>query len=213
MDISNFRDDRRAAGRRAPAYRIFERGHADIPLSDWEPFRVAPPRDLIDEVIDRSETELPECCVPLARGVAVVSRSLLQKAGHVCGSSRPRRWNPLRGDFLTRGWDGVAFVSESRRGGMLYTRRYGGLWNVEWATQGMFPQILVFRFGSTPLVARTCDEAMRLGELCLSAPPDGLCWVSVSGRDCSEHLIEFAKERAVNEALGRCTPSMVDRAA
>jgi hypothetical protein len=50
------------------------------------------------------------------------------------------------------------------------------------------------------MVTRTGEEAMRLGELCLSAPPDGLCWVSVSGRDRGEHLIEFAKERTVNEA-------------
>jgi hypothetical protein len=53
---------------------------------------------------------------------------------------------------------------------------------------------------------------MLLGELCLSAPPDGLCWVSVSGRDCGEHLIEFAEERAVNEARVRCDACM-DKAA
>lgn len=188
MGVSAFHSNKHAS------YRIFERGHADIPLSNWEPFRDAPPRDLIEEVIDRSETQLPEYCVPLARGVAVSSSSLLQKAGHVCGFSRPRRWSPLRAN-CSRGWDGVAFVSEARHGGVLYTRRYGAVWNVECATQGMLPQILVFRFGSTPIVTRTCDEAMRLGEFCLSAPPDGLCWVSVSGRDCGEHLIEFAKER------------------
>jgi hypothetical protein len=41
---------------------------------------------------------------------------------------------------------------------------------------------------------------MRLGGLCLSAPPDGLCWVSVSGCDRGENLTAFAKERTVNEA-------------
>jgi hypothetical protein len=83
--------------------------HAEMPLSDWKAFRDAPPRDLIEEVIDRSETDLPEYCAPLARGVAVASNSLLQKVGHVCGSGRPRRWHPLRAD-CNWGWDGVAFV-------------------------------------------------------------------------------------------------------
>jgi hypothetical protein len=204
MDISNRYDNR-------PSRTIFEVGHADIPPSEWEAFRDAPPRDLIGEVVDRSKTELPEYCVPLARGVAVASDALLERAGYRPGRSRPRRWRPLRAD-CSRGWDGVAFVNEVRRGGGLYTRRYGDLWNVEWATQGMLPQILVVRDGSTPIVTHTCDEAMLLGELCLSAPPEKLCWVSVSGRDCGEDLIELAKERTVNEALVRCNPSMDEAA-
>jgi hypothetical protein len=209
--MGNCYGNKHAARRHAPSRTIFEVGHADIPLSEWEAFRAAPPRDLIAEVIDRSNTEVPDYCVPLARGVAVASDALLERAGYCPGRSRPRRWDPLRSDF-SRGWNGVTQVSEGRLGGLLYTRRYGGLWNVEWARQGMLPQILVFRFGSTPIVTRTCDEAMLLGELCLSSPPDGLCWVSVSGRDCGEHLIEFAKERTINEVLVRCNVSM-DKAA
>jgi hypothetical protein len=211
MDISDRRSNKHAARQLAPSRTIFEIGNADIPLSEWEAFRATPPRDLVAEVIDRSETELPAYCVPLARGVAVASDALVHRAGYRSGSPRPRRWLPLRAD-CSRGWDGVALVSEARHGDLLYTRRYGDLWNVEWATQGMLPQILVARFGSTPLVSRTCHEAMRLGALCLSAPPDGLCWVSASGCDRSEHLIELAKERTVNEAGGRCDTSM-DRAA
>jgi hypothetical protein len=53
---------------------------------------------------------------------------------------------------------------------------------------------------------------MLLGELCLWAPVEGLCWISVSGRDRGEHLIEFAKERTVKEALGPCNPSMAKAA-
>jgi hypothetical protein len=113
MDIGNFPTHK--AERRRPRYDMFEIGHDDIPRSDWEAFRDAPPRDLIDEVIDRSETELLDYCVPLARGVGVASDSLLDKAGYRRGSKRPRRWHPLRAD-CSRGWDGVALVSEGRHG-------------------------------------------------------------------------------------------------
>jgi hypothetical protein len=209
MESSNLYENKHAARRHAPSRTIFEVGHADIPLSEWEAFRDAPPRDLIEKVIDRSETELPDYCVPLARGVAMASGTLLERAGYRPGRSRPRRWFSLRAN-CSRGWDGAAFVGED--GGGLYTRRYGDLWSVEWATQGMLPQILVVRLGSTPIVTRTCDGAMLLGELCLSAPPEGLCWVSVSGRNCGEHLIELAKARTANEAAVGCNPSMDEAA-
>ena len=130
MNISNFRDSKPVAAPRAPSYGMFEVGHASIPLSEWQAFRDAPPRNLVEEVIDRSKTKLPEYCVPLARGVAVASDALLAGAGYSGGYQRPRRWQPLRGD-CSRGWDGVAFVNEGRCGGMLYTRRYGDVWNVE----------------------------------------------------------------------------------
>lgn len=181
---------------------IFELGHADASQSSWEAFRNEPSQLLFSEIIDRSNTEWPDHCVPLARGVAVASPLLLRAAGYCHGSRIPRCWRYLASEQLVGGPSpGLAqshfvIVSEDWHGALLYTRRYGDLWNVEWATQGMLPQTLVFRSGSTPIVARTYEAAMRLGEFCISTPPRGLCWVSVSGCDRDENLIEFAK-RAV----------------
>jgi hypothetical protein len=178
MDMSDCQDNKHAAGRCAPSYGIFEIGHADVPLSDWEAFRDAPPRDLIEEVIDRSETELPADFVPKARGVALPSRSLLRRA-EIHGFYSHRSQHAGR-DFVRQDWDGT----------WLDTQRFGGLWTVEWLTW-VTPQILVHRLGSTPIVTHTSREAIRLAELCTLDPPPGLCWVANMPPDVK--LLEFAQ--------------------
>jgi hypothetical protein len=114
---------------------------------------------------------------------------LLRRAGYRRGRI-PSRWEFLGSDFV---WDSVH--------GPLWSQRYGDLWSIQWGGIGMLPQALVYRFGSTPIVTRTGEEAMRLAEHCISNPSSGLCWVSIRGGACGEHLIEFAKQRNISEAL------------
>jgi hypothetical protein len=162
--------NRQPAHRRAPNPMIFEIGHADIPLSEWEAFRAAPPGDLIEDVIDRSRTELPARFVPNARG------------GSWIAPARPEtRVRTSCGRVGTRlGW----------------IQRFGDLWTVEWLTW-VTPQVLVHRTGSTPIVARTSEEALRLAELCTLDPPPGLCWVANMPPEAK--LLEFA-QRVTYEA-------------
>jgi hypothetical protein len=178
METGDRHGNKRELWRRAPNYGIFEIGHADIPLSDWEAFRDAPPRDLIEEVVDRSETELPPGFVPKARGVAFPSRALLHRA--VIHGFYSHRSQHAGREFVRQDWDGT----------WLDTSRFGDLWTVEWLTW-VTPQVLVHRIGSTPIVARTSEEAIRLAELCTLDPPPGLCWVA--NMPPKVELLEFAQ--------------------
>lgn len=97
--------------------------------------------------------------VPLARGVAVAGDELLQRAGYRYGSPSPKGWRYLEN----------LFVSEDRRGGMLYTRRSGKFWNVEWWRQGIPPQtlvILVDAYRTTDYVVpdRRHEVVIRIGK-------------------------------------------------
>jgi hypothetical protein len=69
-----------------------EAQHPDAPLSDWTTFK----RDFspyqIEEVIDRSNIQLPCWFVPLARGIAIPSPHLLSRAGYRPGSRRAKGW-------------------------------------------------------------------------------------------------------------------------
>jgi hypothetical protein len=164
----------------------FEVGHKDIPLSDYEAFRAAPPPELIERVIDRRETGLLGSFVPNARGVALAS-SLLLRIAKIRGSHS----NSLKcagPDFVRRDWDGTC----------LDTERFGDLWTVEWLTW-VSPQVLVHRIGSTPIVTRTSEEALQLAELCASDPPRGLCWIAKMPPDIG--LLENVQKMTCAAAL------------
>jgi hypothetical protein len=77
---------------------VFEHGHPNVTLKDWQGFKSwqksqeVLPSHLIDEVVDRNETGLPDRFVPLARGGAIASDHFLHQAGHYHGKRRPPGW-------------------------------------------------------------------------------------------------------------------------
>jgi hypothetical protein len=135
--------------------------------------------------IDRSQTQMPNHYLPGAAVVSIAGEGMLQAAGHVPGSYRPRAWR--------RGEPGV-FGKPSRDGAhMLRVRQCGRakdknkLWVIERTSRTSFlgiPQVeeaLVFAFGNVPIWTRTYQAAMRLAEHCdpLPRPPVVGCWIKV----------------------------------
>lgn len=159
--------------------------HANVSLSDWQAFRSSPPQRLVEVVID-GRHDLPSWYVPSARGVAVASNQLLRAVGYHSESKHPRGW--IKNDcgvFVRQvGWK------------TLFVRQYGdeGLWTVErWNWPGgpaVADEVLVLRFGSTPIFTRDAQSAMRLASHCHEKePPSGLHWISAVPK---VHDVKFA---------------------
>ena len=74
--------------------------HPNTTSSDWQAFCRDFSRYRFAEVIDRSELNIPDEFVPLARGVAIPSEEVLRKVGCRPGSIRPANWkHPSRDVF------------------------------------------------------------------------------------------------------------------
>jgi hypothetical protein len=112
---------------------------------DVSPFQVA-------EVIDRSKTKFTDDFVPWAPGIAVASDYLLRAANYDPGSRRPPGWTQhsarLFRKLLHRNY--------------LTVSRCGEFWLVE----RQIEEVLVYRYGSLPIVTRNYQAAMRLAEYC-----------------------------------------------
>jgi hypothetical protein len=138
-------------------------------LARWPTFLKAPLPPQLDEVVDRSRAELPAWFVPWAPAVAIASDHLLSLAQYQLGSRPPPGWEPGGTD---------AFTKVLRRNRLL-VRGAGEFWLVERDIE----EVLVFTYGSLPLLTRTCEGAMWLAEHChtrrcepLKHVP-GLSWV------------------------------------
>lgn len=111
---------------------------------------------LIEDYIERSKA-LPYFFVPWAPGAVIAADYLLGQAHYRPGSYRPRGWKlAWRRDFRKRvqRWH-------------LMVRGCGPFWTVERACTG---EVLVFRFGSMPILNRNYQAAMRLAEYCHPEP-------------------------------------------
>jgi hypothetical protein len=184
---------------------FYDTDHPNVSLSDWERFLKELPTHLIAEVMDRSEAKLPNCFVPLARGVAIASDALLRKAGHHHRMNRPCGWRKS-----VRGCD--VFVRDIGPEGREHTKCLNvrqccnqGLWTSErWREMRRWDnsdEMLVHEFGSTPIFTRSRQAAMRLATYCHeNGPPDGLRWISACPKD-GKDAVEFARERNIIEAL------------
>jgi hypothetical protein len=175
--------------------------HPNSALPDWNTFRRECSPYLIKEVVDRSQIKLPDRFVPLARGVAIPSPHLLARAGYRPGLRRPPGWCKSHCDVL---WKDIGPDS-------LIVRGYSGqsLWTIErngspGRPHGHPNMTLVHLFGSTPILTRNYQAATYLAEFCyFNGPPAGLRWVN----ECPDDIkgaIEFAQDRAINEALASC---------
>jgi hypothetical protein len=181
---------------------IFENGHADITLHGWQEFRqwvlpsVAGWPSIFEEVIDRSEIGLPAPFIPLARGGAIANDLLLRRAGYVPGSNRPRGWTKIHCDVF------YSNVGPKR----LMVRRSGkrGLWTIErWGLVRRYEgadEVLVHVFGSTPILTRNYQSAMRLAAHCHAQSSPGLRWINACPEDY-EGAIALAEQRCIDEAL------------
>jgi hypothetical protein len=188
---------------------MFEDGHPDTPLSDWATFKRDFSRYQIEEVIDRSQIQLPDRIVPLARGIAVASPHLLSRAGYRSRSRRPKGWYKCHGEvfckdmgpdaLIVRGYSGNSFWHVERKGSPSRPHGYSNM-------------TLVHQFGSTPILARSYQAATYLAEFCYwKHPPAGLRWVN----QCPDDLfgaIDFAQNRRIDEALAACRPRLPTQA-
>jgi hypothetical protein len=175
-----------------------DRHHPKVSPEDWRKFKAYQescktfPSHPIDVVIDRDECGfmpyrfmpyrfmpyrfMPYCYVPRARGVVIASNALLRQAGHTDGMRRPRDWRQIHRD----GYKKVLGDSGSWTLDALYVMRCNKrrqLWMMERRISDV-DQVLVFDFGSTPVLTRGHASAMRLAMYChLTEPPHGLRWV------------------------------------
>ena len=63
-------------------------------------------------------------------------------------------------------------------------------------------EVLVLRFGSTPIFTRSYQAAMRLAMHCdVNAPTADLRWIKTTPNN-KQAAIEFARKRRIEEALG-----------
>ena len=181
---------------------LYDVGHPSVPMSDWQTFRKEFSPLLIGEVIDRSEINLPDWFVPLARGVAIASDALLLMSGYRRPSDRPLGWRKTQCDvFIKR-----TVPDKDKRFATLTVRQYA---NQRWWTVERYHErrkyeditdVLVFVFGSTPIFCWNYQAAMRLAEYCqLNGPPPGLSWVAACPDD-KDGAIEFARKRRIDEA-------------
>jgi hypothetical protein len=140
--------------------------HPDVSLSDWEAFRKGFSPCLIEEVLNRKDVRTPDWEVPLARGYAIASRILLRQAGRQSRTQYSRGWRQGK----------MYFVRENGPHQLYVTQYYNqDLWAISRRLPFLSMQegneMLVFLFGSTPMLTRTCQSAIDLADLSADRPP------------------------------------------
>jgi hypothetical protein len=170
--------------------------HPKTTLADWNSFQKEFSPYLFESVIDRRAAQLPEYFVPLARGAAIASPHLLHNAGYRPGFGLCQANHTTAGpdECHLELWYGSAVV-----------RRFGFLWTVEWwvedrANYYESDHILVHPFGSTPILARSREEASYLAvDSIAGIRGPGLRWINARTVD-EENAIKFLKKRTRDEA-------------
>jgi hypothetical protein len=187
---------------------MFEVGHPHVPLVDWETFRKNPSPLLIGEVIGRSDNNMFEWFLPLARGAAIASDHLLPRAGYRPGSYRKRGWRKTHCDVFRRD---LGPKTLKVRGGIVRDFWTISRWNLDQPGGRHRGETLVYLFGSTPIVTRNYQSAIYLTEYCLANRLSGLHWVSTHPWD-QEGAIELAKKCRIDEALLSAPPDLLKAA-
>jgi hypothetical protein len=124
-------------------------------LRDWHSFVAGRSPFVISEVIERTNTDLPDDFVPWAVGVVTPSAYLLEQVGPHWGP-----WECTAPDVYQ------ALFCRNK----LMVRGCGELWTVE----RQIDEVLVYSFGSLPVFTRTREAAMQLAEYCHALLPHGL---------------------------------------
>jgi hypothetical protein len=177
-------------------------GHPDVSFPDWQKFLREFSRYVIAVVLDRSDVKLPVCIVPFARGVGLASDALLRKVGHQDGMYRPRGWRKTHCDIFVHD---IGFDANGRAQWLTVRQCSNqGLWTIERFSEARLyksmDEMLVHQFGSTPIMTRSYQSAMRLAMHCHESwLPAGLRWIEACPRNC-DMAIEIARARAMAEA-------------
>jgi hypothetical protein len=131
---------------------------------------------LVDGVLDRAETELPDWYLSQADGAVIAGADMLRAAGRRPGHSRPAGWS--------RGVSG--FKKTSRDGKtILWVQQCGKFWIIERSlpvdADLVKDETLVFAFGPRQICTRTPEAAMWLAEYCdpMPRPPVAGYWANV----------------------------------
>jgi hypothetical protein len=170
--------------------------HPNLPLPDWQNFKMEGQSPWIEQVMDRSEARLPDWFMPLARGVVIPSDALFHEVGYRQGTRRPPGWIETSAGFYQ--W----LISP---GQILVVRRCdpARLWTVErWVTDAKYEvdQVLVHNVGWTPVFTRSHQSAMRLANYCHeNGPPTDFSWV-LGMPDDPTYAMAVARQRQVVEA-------------
>ncbi len=178
---------------------ICEPDHPCTPLRDWQAFCKDFSPYLIAEVIDRSECNLASWFVPLARGAAIASDSLLRRAGYRPGIGFPPEWYEDNHNYFTRHLVGDRHL-------MVRECEGTNLWTVEQLGGARrivdVDNVLVHVFGSTPIFTRNCQSAMWLAEHCHArVPPNGLHWMRAIPKALELTLPIVSRRKLLEEAF------------
>jgi hypothetical protein len=168
--------------------------HPNVSLADWNGYQRLAPYPL-EKVVNRSDISMPDWYLPLARGVAFPSSTLLRMAGYRPGSHRARGWLRAK-DEVFRDLGRECLIVQSCK----------PFWRIGFDPGTLSRPhnhsnfALVHYFGSTPIVTRTYQEATYLADFCFKKCPStsGLCWVHECPGDINR-AIYFAHERCINE--------------
>jgi hypothetical protein len=191
-----------AKQKRRKMYAMFhENGHPDVSLSDWKTFCDQFSPFLFSDIIDRQAVKLPDWFLPLARGIAVPSDYLLNRAGYVPGKYRPRSWKPTGTHYY------ACSVGIGTAPAKLFVRRVDNqpFWTIELLSNtnkyAGWDKVLIFLFGSTPVFTRNYQSAMYLADWVFKDDRHlGLGWVDVCPQDV-QAATAFAKQRSAYENL------------
>ena len=170
--------------------------HPHVIWYEWQIFKKEFSPYLIEQVLDRRDTDLPKWYAPIARGAAIPSSYLLSRAGYRPGSYRARGWRKPNHEEVWKEFGADCLV----------VRREQRLWRIELNGLALgrphdhSGKTLVHNFGSTPIVTRSYQSATHLAEFCLlNGPPSGLRW----NDECPDDMkgaIEFYRIRQIVEA-------------
>jgi hypothetical protein len=170
-----------------------EAGHPNVSHTDWEVFRNEFPPFTLSEVVGRRSLPFPKWYVPLARGAAVASDHLLSKAGFAPGAQLPNGWYQIAAGIYEK------FFSNS--GQKLQVRQcgYQPLWTVELyrRTRNVIlpaDKLLVFTFGSTPVLTRSHVASAYLADHAYTKKVISLRWVTALPVD-NKGAVAFARQR------------------
>lgn len=175
-----------------------EEGHPDTALRDWRSFGREFSPFLFDEVIERYECRIPKQFVPLARGAAIASDTLLRSAGYRPGMGRPADWYEASPQCFERHLccDSHLMVRECECTSLWTVERLGG-----GRCRSDVDEVLVHVFGSTPVFTLSHQSAMWLAEHCHSnGPPHGLRWIKAIPKDL-DFALEAVRQRQVVEGI------------
>jgi hypothetical protein len=131
---------------------------------------------LFDQVLDRTQTEMPEWYLRSAQGVLIAAPDILSTSGHRPGTFHAAGW--------CRGESGFRKVSRDGKS-VLWVQPCGKFWIIERSIHldavYMQDEALVSAFGARPIWTRTRQAAMQLAEHCDPMPRDPVAgyWADV----------------------------------